>query len=289
MELNGEQPRNYLVGYSNLFKPENKMRWTVLCTLILRSLKVMKQEQDFFCLKKDIYSFVEDHWDIFSKLEQFSCGTWKKAIVDALNHSTLFESGKDIKKVSGYYRLSDSFERKNIDVEDFITKKLVIYQDSFKSTSSSKRVKRSKESIHSTDEKVDGLQLDRTVDNSMTNVSYRMNNSLQYNKPLNTQSLHFRHPSNEFIHSKGNTLYPTSLNANQIVNILFDLQTNIQQQITKLLQLIQHTPPNKRQPFSSQLQLCYSSLNTVRHGLYRLQSPELNSYQSYSMLFHFQL
>ena len=76
--------------------PNPKIKTTRLCVLILRSLH---------CLKTDIYTFITDHWELLGKLKLFQSPNWKKAILDAFNHCSQIESGKNQCFGRGYYNL----------------------------------------------------------------------------------------------------------------------------------------------------------------------------------------
>ncbi|EMD44524.1 Hypothetical protein EHI5A_029860 [Entamoeba histolytica KU27] len=84
-----------------------KMKTTKLCVMILKSLKLLKPENEFFSLKNDIKEFITNHWPILSKLKQFKTPNWRKALLDAFNHCNLIESGKDVCHNRGYYKLKD--------------------------------------------------------------------------------------------------------------------------------------------------------------------------------------
>ena len=68
----------------------------------------MNPHQEYFNLKKDIYGYVEDHWYLFSQLNQFisPAKKWKKSFLDALSHSNFFQNGQEIYKTTGYWKLT---------------------------------------------------------------------------------------------------------------------------------------------------------------------------------------
>ncbi|EKE42416.1 hypothetical protein ENUP19_0280G0017 [Entamoeba nuttalli] len=84
-----------------------KIKTTRLCVLILQSLKEIKPLQDYFNLRDDVYSFIQQHWNILSNLTTFKKQNWKKSILDAFNHCPQIESGKGLFNNRGYYKLKD--------------------------------------------------------------------------------------------------------------------------------------------------------------------------------------
>ncbi|EDR27355.1 hypothetical protein EDI_129820 [Entamoeba dispar SAW760] len=109
---------------------ENKLKTTKLCILILRSLKKLHPMNDYFSLKKDIYLFIKNHWNILGKIKLFQKPNWKKCILDALNHCSSIESGKDVFHYRGYYRLCDE---KSIPTKEILFEKDKIKEDLFNS------------------------------------------------------------------------------------------------------------------------------------------------------------
>ncbi|BFU20467.1 hypothetical protein EHI8A_029590 [Entamoeba histolytica HM-1:IMSS-B] len=84
--------------------------WQHICRVILFSLTVKENPKKFFSLKGDMLWFVVDHWFLFGKLHQFRTNPnkWKKAFLDALSHSTYFESGTGFLKKPGYWKLTNT-------------------------------------------------------------------------------------------------------------------------------------------------------------------------------------
>ncbi|EDR22322.1 hypothetical protein EDI_300520 [Entamoeba dispar SAW760] len=84
--------------------------WQHICRVILFSLTVKESPKKFFSLKGDMLWFVVDHWFLFGKLYQFRTNPnkWKKAFLDALSHSTYFESGTGFLKKPGYWKLTNT-------------------------------------------------------------------------------------------------------------------------------------------------------------------------------------
>ncbi|ELP88084.1 hypothetical protein EIN_222270 [Entamoeba invadens IP1] len=94
-----------------LDKPENHKKvvsWQLLCRAVMYSLSVLNAPRLYFSLKKDVYWFISDHWYCFGKMAQFttSPSKWKKSLLDALSHSTLFESGTNSLRKTGMWKLT---------------------------------------------------------------------------------------------------------------------------------------------------------------------------------------
>ncbi|EDR28563.1 hypothetical protein EDI_338160 [Entamoeba dispar SAW760] len=93
-----------------LDKKDNKkvISWQLLCRSILYSLSIVNAPRVYFSLKKDIYWWIVDHWYCFGSLQQFktSPSKWKKSLLDALSHSSFFESGTITLKKTGMWKLS---------------------------------------------------------------------------------------------------------------------------------------------------------------------------------------
>lgn len=84
----------------------NKIKTTTLCVLILKALKEIKPEKEFFSMRQDIYDFVGEHWNCVKGFSIFSKPNWKKMLLDTFNHCTNIETGKN-------YGLRASFRIKN--------------------------------------------------------------------------------------------------------------------------------------------------------------------------------
>ncbi|ELP88496.1 hypothetical protein EIN_344260 [Entamoeba invadens IP1] len=84
--------------------------WQHICRIILFSLTVKENPKKFFSLKGDMLQFIVEHWYLFQKLQQFrtSPSKWKKAFLDALSHSTFFESGTGSLKKPGFWKLTNT-------------------------------------------------------------------------------------------------------------------------------------------------------------------------------------
>ncbi|BFU20384.1 hypothetical protein KM1_130570 [Entamoeba histolytica HM-3:IMSS] len=74
-----------------------KIKTTDLCILILKSLKELKPEKEFYSMKQDIYEFVNEHWNCLKHFSVFTKPHWKKILLDTFNHCTNIETGKNFK------------------------------------------------------------------------------------------------------------------------------------------------------------------------------------------------
>ena len=96
-------------GMEVLFKEKsrNVVSWQYLCRVIFYCLKQLNKDKEFFTLKYDVHWFIVDHWYLFGQLDQFKTNPnkWKKAILDAMIHCNLFESGKSVMKKTGVWKL----------------------------------------------------------------------------------------------------------------------------------------------------------------------------------------
>ena len=84
------------------------IKTTKLCVLIMKVLQEREPEKEFFTLKTDVNEFISSHWSLLSKLRQFQQKNWRKCILDAFNHCTVIESGKDKFETRGIYRLKQN-------------------------------------------------------------------------------------------------------------------------------------------------------------------------------------
>ncbi|KAL7718517.1 Homologous-pairing protein 2 winged helix domain-containing protein [Entamoeba marina] len=82
-----------------------KIKTTRLAVLILKSLKMLKPEIEYYSLKGDILPYISSHLHLFSNLKIFRGPNFRKSLLDALNHSSLIESGREACHNRGYYRL----------------------------------------------------------------------------------------------------------------------------------------------------------------------------------------
>ncbi|BFU18281.1 hypothetical protein EHI8A_021100 [Entamoeba histolytica HM-1:IMSS-B] len=88
---------------------KNYIPWISLVRIFYLSLMSLYPYKTFFSVKSDIPDFIKTHWSILSQLSQFNGKSrWRKSMLDAINHSRFFQSGKDEYHVSGYWRLKDT-------------------------------------------------------------------------------------------------------------------------------------------------------------------------------------
>ena len=96
------------IGLDKIVENKGVVSWQLLCRAIVYSLTCMNTPRTFFSLNMDIYWFVVDHWWIFGKLNQFRTNPskWKKSLLDALSHSSYFQSGTSDLKKTGLWKLT---------------------------------------------------------------------------------------------------------------------------------------------------------------------------------------
>nr|BAN42119.1 hypothetical protein [Entamoeba invadens] len=83
--------------------------WITLARLVFLSLSSLNTNKRYFSVKTDIPEYIHSHWDLFKRLNQFNSSTrWKKSILDAINHSRFFESGKIELHSPGFWKLKDN-------------------------------------------------------------------------------------------------------------------------------------------------------------------------------------
>ncbi|ELP91214.1 hypothetical protein EIN_150910 [Entamoeba invadens IP1] len=90
-----------------------KVKTTRLVIMILQALKQLKPDVVFYSLTKDILPFVSKHMKLLANLKIFKTGKWRKSMLDALNHSSHVESGREACHNRGFYRLKESNESSN--------------------------------------------------------------------------------------------------------------------------------------------------------------------------------
>jgi len=88
-------------------RSRNVISWQYICRVIFYCLSVIHKKNGYFSLKYDVHWFIVDHWYLFSQLDQFRTNPnkWKKAILDAMIHCNLFESGKSTMNKTGVWKL----------------------------------------------------------------------------------------------------------------------------------------------------------------------------------------
>ena len=83
--------------------------WITLSRIFYLSLMSLHPEKQYFSVKTVIPNYIKSHWEILSKLTQFNDGAkWRKSMLDSINPSRFFQSGKDHFKISGYWKLKDT-------------------------------------------------------------------------------------------------------------------------------------------------------------------------------------
>ncbi|EDR22483.1 hypothetical protein EDI_203950 [Entamoeba dispar SAW760] len=118
------------------FQTKNpKMKTTRLVLLILKSLKVLKPQIEYYSLVKDILPFINDHLPLFQNLKIFQNGKWRKSILDALNHSAQVESGREVCKNRGFYKIKEEENKVVIEknkIKDEMSNNLEILENELK-------------------------------------------------------------------------------------------------------------------------------------------------------------
>ncbi|KAL7719571.1 Fork-head domain-containing protein [Entamoeba marina] len=92
--------------FSESVKIQKRLAWTTLCRLSFLSMNTTNPSD--FVNVRDLFIFIANHWDILGHLEQLKKKTWKKSILDALNHSDFFQSGISQYHTNGYWKLVDT-------------------------------------------------------------------------------------------------------------------------------------------------------------------------------------
>ena len=92
--------------FADIVSKQNRLAWTTLCRLAFLSLK--RKENNEYCHVRDLFNFFNDHWANISHFDQLKKKTWKKSILDALNHSDYFQSGINQFHTNGYWKLMDT-------------------------------------------------------------------------------------------------------------------------------------------------------------------------------------
>ncbi|ELP93282.1 hypothetical protein EIN_056570 [Entamoeba invadens IP1] len=92
---------------------QNRVKTTALCVLILKSLKELKPEKEFYSMKQDIYDFVSEHWNCVSSFSIFKRQNYKKLLLDTFNHCSCIETGRN-------YGLRASFRLKEKKINESV-------------------------------------------------------------------------------------------------------------------------------------------------------------------------
>ncbi|GAM24619.1 hypothetical protein SAMD00019534_077940, partial [Acytostelium subglobosum LB1] len=82
----------------------NHPSWTLILRVVFYSLSQIHPDKEFFNLKKEVYVYLNDHWDILSPTQAQSTN-WKRQVQDALSHSRFFRSGRHTLRCNGYWQL----------------------------------------------------------------------------------------------------------------------------------------------------------------------------------------
>ncbi|GAM24384.1 hypothetical protein SAMD00019534_075590 [Acytostelium subglobosum LB1] len=83
---------------------KRRATWTLKLRVALYCLSVLHPEKKYFNLKKDIYTYVDSHWDLLS-VNTAKSDRWRKQVQDSLSHCRHFESGWDAMGCNGHWRL----------------------------------------------------------------------------------------------------------------------------------------------------------------------------------------
>lgn len=92
--------------FSDIVSKQKRLAWTTLCRLAFLSMK--RKDNGEYMHVRDLFNFFNDHWNKISHFDQLKKKTWKKSILDALNHSDYFQSGINQFHTNGYWKLMDS-------------------------------------------------------------------------------------------------------------------------------------------------------------------------------------
>lgn len=92
--------------FSDVVLKQKRLAWTTLCRLAFLSIK--RKDNNEYVHVRDLFNFFNDHWNNISHFEQLKKKTWKKSILDALNHSDYFQSGINQFHTNGYWKLMDT-------------------------------------------------------------------------------------------------------------------------------------------------------------------------------------
>ena len=105
----------------------HKIKTTTLCILILKTLKEMKPEKDFFSMKQDIYGFVNEHKACLAGFSLFAKPNWKKMLLDTFNHCTKIETGKGY-GLRASFRLKEGFENQKSEASETTNDSSNVYE-----------------------------------------------------------------------------------------------------------------------------------------------------------------
>eukprot|EP01113_Clastostelium_recurvatum_P037536 TRINITY_DN54_c0_g1_i2.p1 TRINITY_DN54_c0_g1~~TRINITY_DN54_c0_g1_i2.p1 ORF type:complete len:399 (-),score=130.92 TRINITY_DN54_c0_g1_i2:204-1292(-) len=97
--------------------------WASIMRVVFFCLQNDYPAKQFFSLKNDVYQFMVEHWNKLC-LNKKRSDNWHKQIQDMLSHSkNVFESGVDIFKQNGYWRLRQLSDPWSLDREGAVISK----------------------------------------------------------------------------------------------------------------------------------------------------------------------
>ena len=105
----------------------HKIKTTTLCILILKTLKEMKPEKEFFSMKQDIYGFVNEHKTCLLGFSLFTKPNWKKMLLDTFNHCTKIETGKGY-GLRASFRLKSGSENQKTEASESTIESVASYE-----------------------------------------------------------------------------------------------------------------------------------------------------------------
>ncbi|GAM18143.1 hypothetical protein SAMD00019534_013180 [Acytostelium subglobosum LB1] len=82
----------------------NHPSWTLILRVVFFALAKIHPDKEYFNLKKEVYVYLNDHWEILSPTQAQSAN-WKRQVQDALSHSRFFRSGRHTLRCNGYWQL----------------------------------------------------------------------------------------------------------------------------------------------------------------------------------------
>ncbi|ELP89192.1 hypothetical protein EIN_485940 [Entamoeba invadens IP1] len=94
--------------YLEAVQKQKRLAWTTLCRLAFLSIAETQEKPTEFINVRELFKFIQNHWDKICHLEQLKAKNWRKSILDALNHSDYFQSGISQFHTNGYWKLADT-------------------------------------------------------------------------------------------------------------------------------------------------------------------------------------
>ena len=233
--------------------------WICLCRIFFLSLRSIHPDKEYFSVKTDVPDFIHSHWACLSKLDQFhDSAKWRKSMLDAINHSRYFESGKTLYHVSGYWKLKDT-----------TMPTIENWQSNDKDTLSSEKLSaREKETINSSTI-LDSIQMsDKKSSLSSSPIEHYHNthsmrsNHLSFNeKNAMTDNVILKSFYSENISKAENNL-----------KCLYNLYINADKKSRELIQV--------------EIQSLELNVQHFRQMLYEVSDPKCDNYSSSSLLTH---